>query len=53
MLTRCKKGMIICSSRAFLDGIGSESLIGGLAARMGKKCWVEYKQVLNDRFPEI
>ncbi|KAK0193834.1 P-loop containing nucleoside triphosphate hydrolase protein [Armillaria mellea] len=46
-------GMIICSSRAFLDGIGAESLIGGLAARMGKKCWVEYQQVLNGRFPEI
>ncbi|KAK0500417.1 P-loop containing nucleoside triphosphate hydrolase protein [Armillaria luteobubalina] len=48
-----RRGMIICSSRAFLDGIGSKSLIGGLAARLGKKCWVEYQHVLNDRFPEI
>ncbi|KAK0204840.1 hypothetical protein DFS33DRAFT_700445 [Desarmillaria ectypa] len=53
MLTRCKKGMIVCSSRAFLDGIGSKSLIGGLAARMGNGSWVEYQQVLNGRFPTI
>ncbi|KAG7451250.1 uncharacterized protein BT62DRAFT_409636 [Guyanagaster necrorhizus] len=53
MLTRCRKGMIICSSRAFLDGIASESLIGGLAARMGRRSWVEYEQVLNGNFPMI
>ncbi|KAK0469717.1 AAA domain-containing protein [Desarmillaria tabescens] len=53
MLTRCKKGMIICSSRAFLEGIGSRSLIGGLAARMGTRSWVEYHEVLNGRLPTI
>ncbi|KAK0458310.1 P-loop containing nucleoside triphosphate hydrolase protein [Desarmillaria tabescens] len=48
-----RRGMIICSSRAFLEGIGSRSLIGRLAARMGTRSWVEYHEVLNGGFPTI
>lgn len=33
MLSRCKKGMFICTSWEFLmDGIGKKSLVGRLAA---------------------
>ncbi|KAK0463444.1 uncharacterized protein EV420DRAFT_1728035 [Desarmillaria tabescens] len=53
ILTRCKKGMIICSSHAFLEGIGSRSLVGRLAVQMGTRSWVEYYEVLNGRFPTI
>ncbi|KAF7970074.1 hypothetical protein HWV62_25050 [Athelia sp. TMB] len=40
MLTRCKRGMFICSSRAYLEGDGSESLVGEMAAKFGERSWV-------------
>jgi regulator of nonsense transcripts 1 len=39
MLTRCKKGMVICTNRAFLEGAAKESLVGLLAAKMGGEAW--------------
>ena len=45
MLTRCKRGMFICSSRAFLDGPqGSKSLVGQLLKHVGQAAWLD----LND-----
>lgn len=49
MLTRCKRGMIICTSRSFLNDIAPESLVGGLAEELGKAAWIEASQVLNKK----
>jgi hypothetical protein len=45
MLTRCKKGMIICSSRAFLTKIAATSLVGKLAATVREEAWIEVKDL--------
>jgi superfamily I DNA and/or RNA helicase len=45
MLTRCKKGMIICSSRAFLSRIAADTLVGKLAAHVGDVGWVTVKDL--------
>jgi regulator of nonsense transcripts 1 len=41
MLTRCKRGMFICSSRAFLKGPGSKSLVGKMLKHVGEEGWLE------------
>ncbi|KZP25210.1 hypothetical protein FIBSPDRAFT_856187 [Athelia psychrophila] len=51
MLTRCKRGMFICSSRAYLEGDGSTSLVGEMAEEFGERSWVstaDLEQVLAD-----
>jgi len=41
MLTRCKKSMIICTSRDFLSfGSAARTLVGKLAAAMGPEAWL-------------
>ena len=45
MLTRCKRGMFICSSRAYLEGDGAQSLVGELAAEFGEKAWVDVEDL--------
>jgi AAA domain len=50
MLTRCKKGMIILTSRAFVEGKASSSLVGGLAKALGPQAWVEARKVLYGAF---
>jgi hypothetical protein len=50
MLTRCKKGMVIVSSRAFLEGTGRNILIGKLARfwenkAQGTSIWVDWRHV--------
>ena len=41
MLSRCKRGLFVCSSRAFLvDGRGVDSLAGRMAAHFGDAAWV-------------
>jgi len=48
MLTRCKKSMIICTSRAFMSSPQvSGTLIGRLAASLGPGAWIERRNVLN------
>ncbi|KIM67497.1 hypothetical protein SCLCIDRAFT_1106126 [Scleroderma citrinum Foug A] len=48
MLTRCKKSMIICTSRAFMASPQvSGTLIGRLAASLGPDAWKERRNVLN------
>lgn len=42
MLSRCKKSMVICTSRAFLDGIAAKSLMGTLADTLGEEAWLNY-----------
>jgi len=40
MLTRCKKGMIICTSQRFMQRAGSDSLVGNLLGYY-EDHWVE------------
>jgi regulator of nonsense transcripts 1 len=39
MLTRCKKGMKICTSRAFVEGAAKDTLVGRLANEIGSAAW--------------
>ncbi|KAJ6576608.1 P-loop containing nucleoside triphosphate hydrolase protein [Mycena vulgaris] len=39
MLSRCKKGMVICTNRTFLQGAAKDSLVGLLASEMGESAW--------------
>ncbi|KAJ7170748.1 P-loop containing nucleoside triphosphate hydrolase protein [Mycena crocata] len=39
MLSRCKKGMRICTNRAFVEGKAKETLVGLLAREMGAAAW--------------
>ncbi|KAI6042876.1 AAA domain-containing protein, partial [Pisolithus marmoratus] len=41
MLTRCKKSMVICTSRAFIQGPAASTLIGGLATVCGPQAWID------------
>lgn len=45
MLTRCKRGMFICSNKAFLEKDGAKSLVGEMAAEFGEKGWVDAKDL--------
>ncbi|KAH9935247.1 AAA domain-containing protein [Amylocystis lapponica] len=51
MLSRCKKSMIICTSRAFLKNVASSTLIGKLAAEWeDDNAWLKWRDILNGRF---
>jgi len=52
MLTRCQRGMYIVSSRAFLEGKGADSLVGLMAAELGKRpgAWLTYKDLEDGKF---
>ncbi|KAF9485149.1 P-loop containing nucleoside triphosphate hydrolase protein [Pholiota conissans] len=45
MLTRCKKGMIICTSRKFLEGPAADSLVGTLRKSFHHLAWLDGRQV--------
>ncbi|KAK0204848.1 P-loop containing nucleoside triphosphate hydrolase protein [Desarmillaria ectypa] len=49
MLTRCKKGMYILTSRSFIDGAGESSLAGELANHVGKEAWLTVEDVVQGR----
>lgn len=40
MLTRCKKSMVICTSRAFIEGIAASTLMGKFAEVLGESAWL-------------
>ncbi|KZT00794.1 uncharacterized protein LAESUDRAFT_665317 [Laetiporus sulphureus 93-53] len=50
MLTRCKKSMLICTSRAFLQHKAKASLIGKLADEWGDDAWLTWQDVLAGKF---
>ncbi|PSS19948.1 hypothetical protein PHLCEN_2v3121 [Hermanssonia centrifuga] len=51
MLTRCKKGMFICTSWDFLvDGKGANSLVGRLAASCGDDAWLSMEDLAEGNF---
>ncbi len=43
MLTRCKKSMILCTNKAFIQGPAATSLVGRLAAQLGPNNWVSLR----------
>ena len=48
MLTRCKQSMVICSSRAFLSGSASRTLVGELAASV-RQNWINGNDIVCGR----
>jgi superfamily I DNA and/or RNA helicase len=52
MLTRCQRGMYIVSSKVFLEGKGANSLVGMMAAELGKwpGAWLTYKDLEDGKF---
>jgi len=50
MLSRCKKSMMICTSRNFLQGKASSSLVGKLAAEWGADSWLSWRDLLSCAF---
>ncbi|KAL0954938.1 hypothetical protein HGRIS_003871 [Hohenbuehelia grisea] len=44
MLTRCKKRLIVCTSRSFICGEGSDTLVGKMAMEFGDCVWVSEHQ---------
>jgi hypothetical protein len=52
MLTRCQRHMYVVSSRAFLEGKGSDSLVGKMAAKLGQRpgAWLTHKDLEEGKF---
>lgn len=50
MLSRCKRGMYICSSWNFLDGIGAKTLVGQMAKFCGDEAWIGMAHLDNNNF---
>lgn len=52
MLTRCQRGMYIVSSKAFLQGSGANSLVGMMAAELGKRprAWLTRRDIDGGNF---
>ncbi|TFY60454.1 hypothetical protein EVJ58_g5144 [Rhodofomes roseus] len=52
MLSRCKRGMVICTSRAFMEGKAQSSLVGKLAKEWADdgRPWVSWRDVLQGKF---
>ncbi|KAI0037095.1 P-loop containing nucleoside triphosphate hydrolase protein [Vararia minispora EC-137] len=50
MLSRCKRSMVICTSRRFTNGVGKDTLAGKLVEGLGKKAWVDWTDFLNGRW---
>lgn len=45
MLTRCKKGLIICAKRSFVEGPAQDCLVGRLAREIGPLTWLSGRDV--------
>ncbi|KAF5359600.1 hypothetical protein D9756_003108 [Leucocoprinus leucothites] len=50
MLTRCKKGMVICTDKSFLRGVAKNSLVAKLANTVGNGAWVHWQSVIQPSF---
>jgi superfamily I DNA and/or RNA helicase len=52
MLTRCKKSMIICTSRKFVtSGKAANTLVGKLATAMGPEGWLDSRDIVRGVLP--
>ena len=49
MLSRCKRGMVICTSRAFAEGKAKDTLLGKLAKAFADR-WVSAEDALQGNF---
>ncbi|KAF9485150.1 hypothetical protein BDN70DRAFT_676483 [Pholiota conissans] len=49
MLTRCKKAMIICTSRKFIEGPAADSLVGKLSRSLPDSAWTKGEEVKGAR----
>ncbi|KAF8064439.1 hypothetical protein FPV67DRAFT_1381516, partial [Lyophyllum atratum] len=53
LLTRCRKGLVIVSSRLFLQGGGRHTLLGCLERHWvdvtGESTWIDWKSVSEGR----
>lgn len=47
MLTRCKRGMYIFTSKVYMGRDGKESLVGQLADSYGERAWMTIEEVGN------
>ncbi|KAH7922889.1 P-loop containing nucleoside triphosphate hydrolase protein [Leucogyrophana mollusca] len=45
MLTRCKRGMFICTSKAFMERAGKDSLVGSLLEYYDNEAWMEVSEL--------
>ncbi|KAH9481598.1 ATP-dependent helicase upf1 [Psilocybe cubensis] len=45
MLTRCKKGMVICTHRGFIEGPARPTLISKLVESLGDSAWVAEQEL--------
>ena len=52
MLSRCKRGMVICASREFLDGKAKAMLMGRLSLEW-KDGWISWRDVLQGKFLNV
>jgi len=50
MLSRCKRSMIICTNRSYLENKASNTLLGKLAKEWQGSPWISSADILNGRF---
>jgi superfamily I DNA and/or RNA helicase len=50
MLSRCKKSMVVLTSRRFIGGVGRDTLAGKMAAKGGQPIWVSWTDFLSERW---
>lgn len=48
MLSRCKRGMYIVSSRNFLQGVGASCLAGRLLVHYEERAWTTVENLRKD-----
>ncbi|KAJ3521700.1 hypothetical protein NM688_g8981 [Phlebia brevispora] len=48
MLSRCKKSMVICTSRQFLTGKAADTLLGALEKRLGPDAWTDVRELVSE-----
>ncbi|KAH7922888.1 hypothetical protein BV22DRAFT_625754 [Leucogyrophana mollusca] len=49
MLTRCKRSMIICTSRSFVTNVAASTLIGRMVVAMGQEAWMDRRDLVRGR----
>ncbi|EPS96646.1 hypothetical protein FOMPIDRAFT_52939, partial [Fomitopsis schrenkii] len=52
MLSRCKRGMVVCASREFLDGKAKATLMGRLSSEWADG-WVSWRDALQGKFLNV
>lgn len=50
MLSRCKKGMYICTSQRYLKEGGKDSMVAEMAQEFGEEAWLSVKDIEGGNF---